>query len=334
MLNDELNRRPVTRVARYATVAGSLAIATVIAGYGITHEPTVLAQAPATKGVGQPISLEQSIESLASALDVAVPKTGMLHVEGSLAFSGPRNVTGSLRISRVEPAPAQTFFFSGVISDQTDGLLPGVQVMLLNEGSEPIEENGRVRVALSDANGHFEFVGLPPGNYTWRATLPGFKSVQGRIAIADQNVYQSVTLALGTLTELVTIRAAASDAPTGLGTAVSRPADSPRALEPVFSCGGGHIVGGVIRAPAKIKHIAPRYPAELAAAGIGGVVILETVIDTNGFVSSVYLLKSAQPALDQAAIDAVREWAFTPARLNCTAVEVMYNVTASFVPGQ
>jgi TonB family protein len=217
-----------------------------------------------------------------------------------------------------------------VVSDQTDGLLPGVRVSLLDEGLQPIRE------VYSNANGRFEFDGLPPGNYGWRAALPGFRLVQERIAIAAENIQRNVILELGTLAETVTVRAGTSDTSARFAGDISVPPDPRRGLSPVPSCDGGRgpWVGGVVRAPTKIRDITPRYPSELAGSGIGGVVILEAVVDVNGFVSSVSVLKSAHPALDQAAVDAVRQWAFNPARLNCTAVEIFYNVTASFVPGQ
>jgi TonB family protein len=338
MLNNELNRRPLTRVAQYATAAGALAIATTIAGYG-THEPTVLAQAAALDVDGAPDSPEQRIESpVPSGSTVTFDgRKGTVQIDGPLEIS--RSLAGLVRISApgVEVTTAQTFSsLSGVISDATGGLLPGVRVTLVNEGSQALHE------VSSNGEGRFEFVGLPPGDYTWRAALPGFRVVQQRIAIAGQNISQDVILELGTLSEAVTIKAGASDTPVGFGD-VSRPPDPRRSeLSLVGSCGGDRRpwlgdrpwIGGVVRAPSKIRHITPRYPSELAAAGIGGVVILEAVIDTNGFVSAVSVLKSAHPALDQAAVDAVRQWDFTPARLNCTAVDIYYNVTASFVPGQ
>ena len=60
-----------------------------------------------------------------------------------------------------------------------------------------------------------------------------------------------------------------------------------------------------------------------------GVVILETTIDIHGQVSDARVLRSI-PMLDQAAIDAVRQWAFTPTYLNGMAVPVIMTVTVNF----
>lgn len=68
---------------------------------------------------------------------------------------------------------------------------------------------------------------------------------------------------------------------------------------------------------------------EARAAGISGLVIIETVIDTTGVVRDARVLKSV-PALDHAALDAVKQWQFTPTRLNNTPVPVIMTVTVNF----
>jgi protein TonB len=62
---------------------------------------------------------------------------------------------------------------------------------------------------------------------------------------------------------------------------------------------------------------------------VEGVVILDVIIDEHGTVTSTRVLKSVA-LLDQAAIDAVRLWRFTPARLNGEAIPVVMTVTVSF----
>src|SRR5258705_3273581 len=67
--------------------------------------------------------------------------------------------------------------------------------------------------------------------------------------------------------------------------------------------------------PRKTVNVLPRYPAIAMAAHIEGVVILDAVIDATGRVTDVRVVRSL-PLLDQAAIDAVRQWRFTPTVLN------------------
>ena len=60
-----------------------------------------------------------------------------------------------------------------------------------------------------------------------------------------------------------------------------------------------------------------------------GVVILEAAIGANGKVQEARVLRSI-PLLDQAAIDAVRQWEFTPTLLNGVAVPVVMTVSVGF----
>ena len=57
--------------------------------------------------------------------------------------------------------------------------------------------------------------------------------------------------------------------------------------------------------------------------------IIETIIDTRGDVESASVLRSI-PLLDQAALDAVRQWKFTPTTLNGVPVPVVMTVTVNF----
>jgi periplasmic protein TonB len=88
-------------------------------------------------------------------------------------------------------------------------------------------------------------------------------------------------------------------------------------------------VGGSVRPPAKIVHVAPQYPALARASRVQGVVIIEATIDSRGNVESATVLRSI-PLLDQAALDAVRQWKFTPTLLNGVAVPVIMTVTVNF----
>src|SRR5439155_22669885 len=75
----------------------------------------------------------------------------------------------------------------------------------------------------------------------------------------------------------------------------------------------------------------PRYPERLQATGTGGVVTLEALIGTDGTVRDVRVVTSADPDLDRAAIDAVRQWEFSSTMLNCTPVEVPMEFTVNNV---
>jgi TonB family protein len=84
-----------------------------------------------------------------------------------------------------------------------------------------------------------------------------------------------------------------------------------------------------IQAPRKVVDVAPRYPALARESHVEGIVILDVIIDATGNVTSTHVLKSVA-LLDQAAVDAVKLWKFTPARLNGEAIPIVMTVTVAF----
>jgi protein TonB len=88
-------------------------------------------------------------------------------------------------------------------------------------------------------------------------------------------------------------------------------------------------VGGDIQAPTKIKEMKPVYPQIAQTAKISGVVIIEATIGRDGRVKDAKILRSIQ-LLDQAALDAVKQWVYTPTKLNGVPVEVIMTVTVNF----
>jgi protein TonB len=88
-------------------------------------------------------------------------------------------------------------------------------------------------------------------------------------------------------------------------------------------------VGGDVKPPVKIKDVRPSYPPLAQAAHVQGIVIIQTVISPTGKVIDATVLRSV-PMLDAAALDAVRQWEYTPTRLNGLPVSVVMTVTVTF----
>jgi TonB family protein len=88
-------------------------------------------------------------------------------------------------------------------------------------------------------------------------------------------------------------------------------------------------VGGAIRAPQKILNVSPVYPQEAQDAKVQGVVIIEAKIGADGSVAEAWVLRSI-PMLDQAALDAVRQWRYSPTLMNGVPVPVICTVTVNF----
>ena len=87
--------------------------------------------------------------------------------------------------------------------------------------------------------------------------------------------------------------------------------------------------GGDILPPAKVKDAAPAYPAIARAARVQGIVIVEATIGVNGTVQDARILRSI-PLLDAAALEAVRQWEYTPTRLNNVPVPAIVTVIVSY----
>ena len=107
---------------------------------------------------------------------------------------------------------------------------------------------------------------------------------------------------------------------------------STRPKNPVTTTSPGppYRVGGDVKAPVVINRVEPVYPEEARKARIMGIVIVEAVIDQNGVVKDVEVLKPLPFGLDQAAVDAVKQWTFKPATLDGQPVAVRFNLTINF----
>jgi protein TonB len=88
-------------------------------------------------------------------------------------------------------------------------------------------------------------------------------------------------------------------------------------------------VGGKVMAPTKIKDVKPIYPPVAEAAHVSGAVTVQATVGPDGKVLDARVVRSV-PLLDQAALDAVRQWEYTPARLNGEPVPVLVTVRIDF----
>jgi protein TonB len=88
-------------------------------------------------------------------------------------------------------------------------------------------------------------------------------------------------------------------------------------------------VGGEIKEPKRLTHVNPSYPDIARQARVQGVVILECRIGPQGNVTDVKVLRGI-PLLDQAAIEAVKQWVYAPTLLNGVPVSLIMTVTVNF----
>jgi protein TonB len=110
----------------------------------------------------------------------------------------------------------------------------------------------------------------------------------------------------------------------GVGQSIAvRPPDPPRLAGPVRAT-------DLPIAPRKTVDLRPVYPEIARTARVEGVVVLEAVLDPTGSVTQLRVVKSV-PLLDQAALEAVRHWKYTPSVYAGRPVSVLMTITITFM---
>lgn len=191
---------------------------------------------------------------------------------------------------------------SGRIYDPTGAVVPGVSIALRNGAtSVPLQE--------SNAEGRFEISMDCPLNANLEFRMPGFLP-----SVYDCRSLQSgkldVGLALAQGSNLVVITASRSDS--------SRASE--KQPDRIFSG---------IKEPRLIRRTEPIYPQEARTRNIEGTVELKSFVDEEGVVKYATVLKG-DPVLAQAAIDAVKQWKYSPAIINGQPWPAEVNVTVYF----
>lgn len=106
--------------------------------------------------------------------------------------------------------------------------------------------------------------------------------------------------------------------PSGVGTSGSE-------VRGAYRVGGN----GGLAPPRKIKDVKPAFPMRALSERARGSVIIEATIGVDGKVQEASVVHSI-PTLDQAALDAVRQWEYVPSMLNGVAVAVVMLVVVTF----
>lgn len=119
-------------------------------------------------------------------------------------------------------------------------------------------------------------------------------------------------------------------APDGVSGGVPGSTGSGPSVAPAHLPAAGPLpLGEGIDRPRKIKDVRPLYPLPAMAARIGGNVLIEATIGVDGKVHNTRVVRSIA-LLDDAALDAVRQWEFEPARRNGVPVAVTMVIIVTF----
>ena len=86
--------------------------------------------------------------------------------------------------------------------------------------------------------------------------------------------------------------------------------------------------------PEVVRQVPPIYPEGALAQRLQDVVVLKVLIGPTGRPEDIQVLRGSQktPAFNAAAITAVRQWAFSPARKNGLPVPCWWAVGVPFEP--
>ena len=104
-------------------------------------------------------------------------------------------------------AQATTGTIYGTIADESKSILPGVTVLVQNV------ENGATRTLVTDENGHYRALNLPPGIYSVSADLPGFTAAKRDNLVVEigRDIVADLTMKVGGINEQVIVQGAATN---------------------------------------------------------------------------------------------------------------------------
>jgi beta-lactamase regulating signal transducer with metallopeptidase domain len=283
--------------------------------------------------IARPSSLERRVSAMLNARLNRAPLSRQASVLALLAL-----LAVALPVAGFN-ASAQTFStLSGTVVDSQGGLLPNVTMVLTNAGT------GSKYEVRTNGTGQFEFVGLPAADYRLEAKVPGFRTFSEPLTVVNRNLIRDITLQVGELEETITVTAGPGR-PSTPEIEAQRLAETEKARisfqRAAAACNPsatttGPAIGGSIKPPLKIRHVPPQYPDSLKVAGIGGNVLMNARIGTDGRVREVRPTDdpAVHPGLVAAAMVAVNEWEFTQTLLNCVPIEVSMKVNVWFNPAQ
>jgi TonB family protein len=281
---------------------------------------------PATlpaSAMARPSSLEGRVTAMLNTGLNRTPLTRLSRVSIAIALLG-------LTMSIAGLAAQSAFFtFTGTVLDSTNRVLPRSTVVLTNTDSQAKYE------VQSNSTGRFEFVGLPSGDYILETKLAGFAPFKDTITVAGRNIDRNVELQVGSVQETITVSGGPVQprTPEQLAKMQENRQRAQEMLQRAAArCRAGALgpLGGNIVPPTKRVDVRPVYTENLKSAKVEGVVTMDALIGTDGSVKDVQVLTSPHPDLESAAVEAVRQWQFTPTLLNCSPIEVRMHVTTRF----
>ncbi len=300
MLHRQKNRQPLTRLGWCAAALVALGVSLPLAAAGVASDAPEVA--------------EQIVSPKVTAPQLPTPTTTISRAPRPTSVVAPRAMP-----VRTLAKPAQAGSVTGRVEDQSGGVIPGATLTLTDQ------QTRSQQATIASPTG-FTFTNLPPGDYELMARLSGFMPVVTAVTVSSGTVVNhTITLPIGSLSETITVQCSgASTSVFGALFPVLHAQERP--MTPIR-------IGGQIREPRKTKHVGPACPTDLPAGRT--TVVVTGTLGADGSVTDIEPVASqadAQPSAAQveAAVAAIREWAYAPTLLNGQPVEVTINVTVHF----
>ncbi len=107
-------------------------------------------------------------------------------------------------------------------------------------------------------------------------------------------------------------------------------AEDQDAQEPGSASMSPRKVGGAVSAPILVSQVNPQFSAEAKKAKMGGTVLVNVVVDTDGNPEHVRIVRGVRYGLDEKAVEAVKQYRFKPSMLDGKPVPVQINIEVNF----
>jgi TonB family protein len=197
---------------------------------------------------------------------------------------------------------------TGSVFDPSGAAVSHAQASLYNPDTSAKQE------AATTSDGKFAFGSLPAGSYILHVEKPGFASLYREFNVReDSAVERGLVL---------------NNAPRrGEGRAEI---ENTRVVEAQPSTPKVVRIDGETQEAKLTRKVQPVYPGTAKAAHIQGTVKLDMTISKEGVPEDIRVVSSPSDDLTQSALDAVRQWRYSPTLLNGDPVAVVTNVVVNY----
>lgn len=249
-------------------------------------------------------ALRRFAAALVSVLLLTVGASALTFSSEPITFPQPGNPQRSLsmRHSTLRHSVLSGLLTSAGLSAATIGgsLFDANGVPVSNAKASILNaETATKQEAATSPDGKFVFESLPAGEYILRIEKPGYPALYREFKVLeDSKVNRGLTL----------------------GAAEKQLLSRPDQLR----------IDGKVAQANLVTKVQPVYPASAKQAGIQGRVVLETMLSADGVPEDIRVVSSPSDDLTQSALEAVRQWRYTPALLNGEPIAVVTDITVNY----